>query len=76
MDGPEITWSICQGLVAFLWPGLASHLRQLYLPLHTALGTAIFALASINALLGITEKAIWSLGKKWQVVAQYREKKI
>jgi len=55
------------GLVAFLWPGLASHLRQLYLPLHTALGTAIFALASINALLGITEKAIWSLGKKWQV---------
>jgi len=58
-------WAL--GLVAFLWPGLASHLRTLYLPLHTTIGAIILALASATALLGITEKAIWTLGKKWQV---------
>ncbi|XP_023333056.1 cytochrome b561 [Eurytemora carolleeae] len=55
------------GLVAFLCPGLASHLRMMYLPVHTTLGAGIFVLASVAALLGITEKAIWTLGKKWQV---------
>jgi len=54
------------GLVAFLWPGLASHLRAIYLPLHTVIGSAILLLATATALLGLTEKAIWTLGKKWQ----------
>ena len=49
------------GLVAFLFPGLASHLRALYLPIHVFLGLLIFVLACATALLGITEKAIFSM---------------
>ncbi len=49
------------GLVAFLFPGLASHLRALYLPVHVFLGLLICVLACATALLGITEKAIFSM---------------
>jgi len=49
------------GLVTFLFPGLASHLRSSYLPLHTFFGLLIFVSACATALLGITEKAILSL---------------
>ena len=47
----------CLGLVTFLWPGLASHLRSFFLPIHIFFGLSIFLLASTTALLGITEKA-------------------
>ncbi len=49
------------GLVSFLFPGLASHLRALYLPIHVFLGVLIFILACATALIGITEKAIFSM---------------
>ena len=50
-----------------MWPGLASHFRLVFLPVHASLGAAIFLLGSGAALLGLTEKAIWTLGSKWQV---------
>ena len=49
------------GLITFLFPGLASHLRAAYLPVHVFFGLLIFILACTTALLGITEKTIWSL---------------
>ena len=56
------------GLVTFLWPGLASHLRSFFLPIHIFVGLTIFVLACATALMGITEKAIFSLGDKYKVV--------
>ncbi len=47
------------GFASFLFPGLASHLRSLYLPVHAALGLAVFVLACATALLGMTEKAVF-----------------
>ena len=50
------------GLVTFLFPGLASHLRSSYMPVHVFFGLMIFVSACATALLGITEKAIFKLG--------------
>ena len=55
------------GLVTFLWPGLASHLRSFFLPVHIFVGLTIFILACATALMGITEKAIFSLGDQYKV---------
>ena len=44
------------------FPGLASHLRKALLPVHIFTGLAIFILAAVTALLGITEKAIFRFG--------------
>lgn len=49
----------CLGLVTFLWPGLASHLRAAFLPIHVFSGLAVFVLAAAAALLGLTEKALF-----------------
>lgn len=49
------------GLVTFLFPGLASHLRAAYLPVHTSFGILIFVMACATCLTGITEKLLWSL---------------
>eukprot|EP00094_Tigriopus_californicus_P006118 TCALIF_05892-PA protein Name:"Similar to CYB561 Cytochrome b561 (Sus scrofa)" AED:0.06 eAED:0.06 QI:479/0.75/0.8/1/1/0.8/5/194/253 len=49
------------GLVTFLFPGLASHLRSSFMPAHIFFGLFIFTMACATALLGITEKAIFSL---------------
>jgi len=49
------------GLVTFLFPGLASHLRTSYMPAHVFFGILIFVFACATALLGITEKAIFSI---------------
>jgi len=49
------------GLITFLFPGLASHLRASYMPIHTSFGILIFVLACATSLLGITEKLIFSL---------------
>lgn len=54
------------GLITFLFPGLASHLRASYLPIHVFFGLLIFICACATALLGITEKAIFSLNSKYQ----------
>ena len=50
------------GLITFLFPGLASHLKSSYLPVHIFFGLMIFVCACATALLGITEKAIFGLG--------------
>jgi len=47
------------GLVTFLFPGLASHLRTTFLPIHIFSGLSVFILAAITALIGITEKAFF-----------------
>ena len=63
--------SICQwflGLVTFLWPGLASHLRTTFLPIHIFSGLAIFILACATALMGITEKAFFRLSDSYKVL--------
>ena len=49
------------GLVSFLFPGLASHLRAAYLPVHVFWGLLIFALACATSLIGLTEKAIFAM---------------
>lgn len=49
------------GLITFLFPGLASHLRSSFMPAHIFFGLFIFTMACATALLGITEKAIFSL---------------
>lgn len=54
------------GLITFLFPGLASHLRASYLPLHVFFGLMIFVFACATAILGITEKTIFALGSKYQ----------
>ena len=50
------------GLITFLFPGLASHLRSSYMSVHVFFGLMIFVSACATALLGITEKAIFKLG--------------
>jgi len=52
-----LQWTL--GLVTFLWPGLASHLRAAFLPVHVFSGLAVFVLAAAAALLGLTEKALF-----------------
>jgi len=54
------------GLITFLFPGLASHLRSSYMPIHVFFGLMIFISACATALLGITEKAIFKLGSNYQ----------
>lgn len=52
------------GLVTFLLPGLASHLRTTFLPIHVFSGIAVFVLAAAAALLGLTEKALFRSNDK------------
>jgi len=54
------------GLVTFLWPGLASHLRTTFLPIHIFTGLAIFVLACATALMGITEKAFFRMADHYK----------
>ena len=49
------------GFVSFLFPKLSDALRRDYLPHHKFWGVAIFALCVAAALMGITEKAIFSV---------------
>lgn len=49
------------GLLTFLFPGLASHLRAAYLPVHVFFGLLIFVLACVTACLGILEKLLFSI---------------
>ncbi|KFM71715.1 Cytochrome b561, partial [Stegodyphus mimosarum] len=53
------------GFVAFLYPGLTKIWRGKYLPLHVFFGLAIFIMCVAAALMGITEKLIFSLGGKY-----------
>lgn len=51
------------GFVSFLFPKLSDGLRRAYLPHHKFWGLAIFGLCIAAALMGITEKAFFSLPK-------------
>jgi cytochrome b-561 len=49
------------GFVSFLFPKLSDGLRRWYLPHHKFWGLAIFVMCVAAALMGITEKAFFSL---------------
>ena len=51
------------GFVSFLFPKLSDGLRRLYLPHHKFWGLVIFGMVVAAALMGITEKAFFSLPK-------------
>lgn len=50
------------GFSAFLYPKFSSTWRRTALPFHQYFGSAIFVLAMAAALMGLLEKAIWSIG--------------
>ncbi|XP_054164154.1 transmembrane ascorbate-dependent reductase CYB561-like isoform X2 [Oppia nitens] len=52
------------GFVSFLFPGLAPGYRRIVLPYHVYIGVTLFVLAAVTSLLGITEKAFFSLDGK------------
>lgn len=49
------------GAATFLYPKTPGHIRATVLPLHLFAGSAIFVLAVITCVSGITEKAIFKL---------------
>lgn len=49
------------GFVSFLYPKLSESVRKAYLPAHRFWGMVIFVMACATALMGITEKAIFSV---------------
>merc|ERR1712242_251788 len=48
------------GLITFLFPGQPLNIRSTYLPFHVFFGLVIFVCSCATALLGLTEKAIFS----------------
>ncbi|CAH1790432.1 unnamed protein product [Owenia fusiformis] len=50
------------GFVSFLWPKVALSMRTIYKPIHVYFGLAIFVMAIATSLMGITEKAFFSVG--------------
>lgn len=53
------------GFITFLFPGLRDQIRASYLDVHVFFGLLIFVCACATALMGITEKAIFGLGKNY-----------
>lgn len=49
------------GFVTFFFPGLQAPLRATYMPVHIFFGLACFIMAVVAALLGLTEKTLWSV---------------
>lgn len=49
------------GFVAFLFPKMSEGLRKTYLPHHKFWGLTVFVMCCAAALMGITEKAIFSV---------------
>jgi cytochrome b-561 len=49
------------GFLSFLFPKLSDNFRRFYLPHHKFWGVVIFALCCIAAVIGITEKALFSV---------------
>ncbi|KRT82841.1 hypothetical protein AMK59_4044, partial [Oryctes borbonicus] len=54
------------GFTAFLFPGYSPAQRASLMPVHTAIGAAIFVCAIAAAVSGTTEKAIFTLGRQYQ----------
>lgn len=57
------------GCVSFLFPGLHASLRASYMPIHVYFGVAGFIGAIAACLLGLNEKAIFTLGPKYAAFA-------
>lgn len=58
----------CQWLaggISFLYPGLQAPLRASYMPIHVYFGTAGFIGVIASCLLGLNEKAIFTLGNDY-----------
>jgi hypothetical protein len=53
------------GSIAFLYPKTPPALRSMILPFHVFGGVSILALIVVSCVSGITEKAIFSLGKEY-----------
>jgi len=49
------------GLLSFLVPLCGQSVRAVILPVHTFFGVVIFCFAVATAMMGITEKLIWTL---------------
>ncbi|XP_012275339.1 cytochrome b reductase 1 isoform X2 [Orussus abietinus] len=49
------------GCVSFLYPGIQSQLRAVYMPVHVYFGTAGFIGVIASCLLGLNEKAIFAV---------------
>jgi len=49
------------GLLSFLIPVCSQPVRAFILPIHTFFGVVIFCCAVATAMMGITEKLIWTL---------------
>lgn len=56
------------GLLTFLFPGLRPSVRAAYLPIHQFFGLFIFVGAVASCLLGLTEKAIFSIKPKYSAL--------
>ncbi|XP_025269090.1 cytochrome b561 isoform X2 [Camponotus floridanus] len=54
------------GCISFLFPGLQSSLRASYMPIHVYFGIAAFISAIASCLLGLNEKAFFSLRDDYQ----------
>jgi len=58
------------GFLGFLFPKFSPSMRALLLPFHQYFGSAIFATAVAAALMGLLEKAIWSIKEYNQKVTE------
>ncbi|XP_029679360.1 cytochrome b reductase 1-like isoform X1 [Formica exsecta] len=54
------------GCISYLFPGLQSPLRSSYMPIHVYFGIATFIGAIASCLLGLNEKAIFTLKYQYQ----------
>lgn len=55
------------GFVSFLFPKLNESIRRWYLPHHRYGGIAIFVMCCATALMGITEKAFFSMPSRYEM---------
>ncbi|XP_006813966.1 transmembrane ascorbate-dependent reductase CYB561-like [Saccoglossus kowalevskii] len=60
------------GFVSFLVPGVSRTLRASYLPTHVFFGVFIFGMAVASALMGITEKLLFTLDNYSDLPAEAR----
>ncbi|XP_037545230.1 cytochrome b561 [Nematolebias whitei] len=57
------------GLLFFLFPGMSSRLRSMYLPIHMFCGLTLLLMAIGTSLLGITEKLLFSITSTYSLFA-------
>ncbi|XP_018323585.1 cytochrome b reductase 1 [Agrilus planipennis] len=55
------TLQLVLGFVSFLYPGLPKTTRAAIMPIHVTFGTSIFIMATVAAISGLLEKAIFTL---------------